>query len=254
MGYLYVSVVLLVGALSLPLARLVRGAWSPSTFSQISAVILTPLSVLFGFIAGFLALQVWTAWDRAGAHVSEEANAIREAVMLADAGDPALAARLRSDLAAYLDGLPREWRAMQAGAVGLALPAPAYVAALHHVATYAGPAPSALVLKSLDDATDARARRLVLNESSVLGHGRWLTLVVLAGLLQLMIAMVHAHHRAAQVVAVSAFTAAAAASLLMVAGFDQPYRASPRPVDAAPLLALRALVAPAGPAGEGAAP
>lgn len=248
MGYLFIGL-LLAGAVAAVVAtRLSFRGWGPPTFAQVSAVTLTPLSVVFGFTVAFLAAQVWGSWDRAVGLVGQEASALQESLVLADALDPALGRGVRADIAAYAASVPSEWRAMAARDETLRRPPAGLLQAIHRVATY--PAPGAMaatdrILASLDTALDARRHRVLLSETGALGLGRWLAAAVLAMCLQLTIAMVHAHDRRAQVLTVAVFTAAAATALAVVAAFDQPFRATPAGVQPHALLELGAPVGPA---------
>ncbi|HVI33364.1 hypothetical protein [Phenylobacterium sp.] len=243
MGYLFIGL-LLAGAVAAVLAtRLSVRGWGPPTFAQVSAVTLTPLSVVFGFTVAFLAAQVWGSWDRAVGFVGQEASALQESVVLADALDPALGRALRADLATYAASLPAEWRAMEGRTETLRAPSAGLMQALHRVATYRAPNAAAAtdrILASLDAALDARRHRILLSETGALGPGRWLAATILAMCLQLTIAMVHAHDRRAQVLTVAVFTVAAVTALAMVAAFDQPFRATPAGVQPHALLELAA--------------
>ena len=52
-------------------------------FKAISAGILSPLSIIFALLVGFLAAQVWNDGDRAHGAVNREASALRGVVILA---------------------------------------------------------------------------------------------------------------------------------------------------------------------------
>jgi uncharacterized protein YacL len=56
---------------------------------------LTPLGVILGLLIAFLAARVWTNLDQAGHYVGQEAGALRETVLLADALPPEVRTRVR---------------------------------------------------------------------------------------------------------------------------------------------------------------
>ncbi|WP_334164501.1 bestrophin-like domain [Phenylobacterium sp.] len=243
MGFLFIGL-LLASAIGAVLAtRLSFRGWGPPTFAQVSAVTLTPLSVVFGFTVAFLAAQVWGSWDRAVGFVGQEASALQESVVLAEALDPALGRALAADIAVYAAAAPAEWRAMEARTETLRAPPAGLLQAVHRVATYSRPDAAAAtdrILAALDTALDARRHRILISETGALGLGRWLAAAVLAMCLQLTIAMVHAHDRRAQLLTVAVFTVAAVTALAMVAAFDQPFRATPAGVQPHALLELAA--------------
>ena len=68
----------------------------------ISPATLTPLIMIFGLFVGFLAADVWQSFERARAAVDQEAMALREAVLLADALPPEARANLRAAVRAHI--------------------------------------------------------------------------------------------------------------------------------------------------------
>ena len=68
----------------------------------ISPVTLTPLVMIFGLFVGFLAADVWPSFERARAAVNQEAMALRETVLLAEALPPEARANLRAAVRARI--------------------------------------------------------------------------------------------------------------------------------------------------------
>ena len=88
-----------------------------ATLRGISPVTLTPLVMMFGLFVGFLAADVWPSFERARAAVGQEAMALREAVLLADALPPDARANLRAAVRAHITyAVKEEWPAMSTGA------------------------------------------------------------------------------------------------------------------------------------------
>ena len=82
-------------------------------FKGISPGVLPPLSVIFALLVGFLAAQVWSDADRAGAAVNREASALRAVDLLGDAFPGDVDARLHDLLRRYIhDAVTQEWPAM----------------------------------------------------------------------------------------------------------------------------------------------
>ena len=77
---------------------------------------LTPLVMIFGLFVGFLAADVWPTFERARAAVDQEAMALREAVLLAEALPPEARANLRAAVRAHITyAVKEEWPAMAIG-------------------------------------------------------------------------------------------------------------------------------------------
>jgi len=52
-------------------------------FKALSPGMLPPLGIIFGLLVGFIAFQIWGDFDRAKVAVTNEASALRSAVLLA---------------------------------------------------------------------------------------------------------------------------------------------------------------------------
>lgn len=82
-------------------------------FKSVSAGLLSPLGVIFGLFVAFVAAQVWSDLDRAGAAVNHEASAFRAVVILSSAfpGEPET--RLRGLIHQHIQHVRDvEWPAM----------------------------------------------------------------------------------------------------------------------------------------------
>jgi hypothetical protein len=81
---------------------------------------LTPLSVIAGLLIAFLASRVWSNLDRANAYIAQEASAIRESLILADAFPTDTRTALGNAIRNYLHFVETEdWPAMNASRASL---------------------------------------------------------------------------------------------------------------------------------------
>ena len=79
-GFCYVLTMTIFGAAAILSRRAVA-----KELKATSPVTLTPLAVILALLFAFLSSRVWTNVDRAGGYVGQEASALRQAVLLADA-------------------------------------------------------------------------------------------------------------------------------------------------------------------------
>jgi len=239
-SFLFPLVAVASGVLAFVVVRLRLGVWRAESFEGVSPVTLTPLSVLAGFLVGFLALHVWGEWDKAKSYVGEEATALREAVVLARVIDPALGQAMKADVRAHVARMPDEWRDMAEHRLTLGAPPPELTRAIGRLTAQpvAGPAQQIAVercLDAIDRALEARRYRILLSEHGGVGAANWAALLVLTACLQLSIAGVHTANRGAQVVALSIFTVAVATCFAVLAAYDHPYRDWPTGVGYGPI-------------------
>ena len=82
-------------------------------FKAVSPGLLSPLGIIFGLFVAFLAAQVWSDLDRAGAAVIHEASALRAVVLLSTAFQGEPETRLRGLIHRQIeDARDVEWPAM----------------------------------------------------------------------------------------------------------------------------------------------
>src|SRR5262245_3100421 len=78
-----------------------------------SPVTLTPLAVILALLLAFLSSRVWSNVDRAGEYVGQEASALRQTVLLADALPPDVRTSVREAIKRHLYFIETEdWPAM----------------------------------------------------------------------------------------------------------------------------------------------
>jgi Protein of unknown function (DUF4239) len=207
--------------------RLAAGRWGEA-FKGLSPGMLPPMGLLFGLIVGFLAAQVWTDAGRAQDAVDREASALRSVVLLVQAfpGEPE----------ARMDGLVRrhiraavddEWPAMAHQRATLTVVSAPLAEALQ-LAVGLSPrtdgqrAAQREILSSLQSALDARRQRIIVSESSV-NWVKWFGVVLVALLTLIAIAFVHSGNRLTAVLALGLFSAAVAASLMLIVAQESPF-------------------------------
>ena len=199
-----------------------------TTLRAISPVTLTPLVMMFGLFVGFLAADVWPTFERARDAVDQEAMALREAVLLADALPPEVRDNLRAAVREHISyAVKEEWPAMAIGGETLQRLPRELTRGMMGVLAMSATQPGQRLaqeraLSAIEKALDARRQRILLSQVSV-GTIKWLVIIILAALIQLTIAMLHVDSRAATLITMFLFGTAVAASMLLIMAYDQPF-------------------------------
>ncbi|MBV8869235.1 MAG: DUF4239 domain-containing protein, partial [Acetobacteraceae bacterium] len=187
----------------------------------LTPVMMTPLSVIAGLLIVFLAAHVWANFDHAGAYVAEEASAIRESVLLAEALPQGMRDAVRAGVDRYLRFVEADdWPAMVARRANLHRPPPGLVDAISALLAYAPTGAGQQFAQqrsviALERALEARRSRILLSEAPI-APIQWLVVFVLDGLILLTIAMVHLDRRAATAAGLLIFSTAVAACLVLL--------------------------------------
>lgn len=197
-------------------------------FKALSPGMLPPMGLLFGLIIGFLAAQVWSDASSAQSAVNREASALRSVVVLVRAFPGQPERRMDALIRRYIrEAADEEWPAMAHRRQTLeAIPAP--LARGLQLAIGLAPrtdgekAAQSEIIASLQAALDARRQRIILSESSV-NWVKWISVEIVALLTLIAIAFVHCDNRVTAALAMGLFTAAVAASLILVAAQQRPY-------------------------------
>jgi hypothetical protein len=217
-----------LAAAAYAVVSLARRVGHGTTLRSISPVTLTPLVMIFGLFVGFLAADVWPSFERARAAVDQEAMALREAVLLAEALPPEARASLRAAVRAHITyAVKEEWPAMSIGGETLRrLPRELMRGAMDLLALTPTQPGHRLAqdraLVAIERALEARRQRIVLSQVSV-GAIKWLVIIVLVALIHLTIAMLHVDSPAATLITMFLFGTAVAASMLLIMAYDQPF-------------------------------
>jgi hypothetical protein len=197
-------------------------------FGSVSPGLLPPMGIVFALLVGFLAAQVWGAGDRAATAVSEEASSLRAIVLLSAEFPGGTEARMRSLVHQHVqDAVTREWPQMAGhGATLAAVPGP--LADLQATALGLHPENPGQVIaqqemvKSIENALDARRQRIIVSESDVNG-AKWGAVITLAVLTLCAIAFVHSGNRVGAAIAMTLFAAAATVAIVMIAAQERPF-------------------------------
>jgi hypothetical protein len=197
-------------------------------FKAISPGVLPPLSIIFALLVGFLAAQVWSDADRAGASVNREASSLRAVVLLAGEfpGEPE--SHLRDLIRRYIqEAVTQEWPAMARRNATLTI-APALLVETLRLALSLNPggpgqvAAQREIVTSLENALDARRQRIILSRSSI-NWVKWTVLLLQAGLTLLTIAMVHSDNRAANRIIMMIFATGVGVAVVLIAAHSRPF-------------------------------
>jgi uncharacterized protein DUF4239 len=197
-------------------------------FRALSPGMLPPMGLLFGLIVGFLAAQVWTDAGRAQDAVNREASALRSVVLLVHAfpGEPEtrMKALVRRQIRTTVD---EEWPAMAQQRATLTVVSAPLADALQ-LAVGLSPntdgqrAAQRELVTSVQSALDARRQRIIVSESSV-NWVKWSGVILVALLTLIAIALVHSGNRLTAALAMGLFSAAVAASLMLIVAQERPF-------------------------------
>jgi positive regulator of sigma E activity len=190
-------------------------------FKAFSPVMLPPLGVIFGLLVGFVAVQVWTDFDKAKVAVATEASALRAAVLLAES-------QLRALINRHIDeAVNREWPSMAHEHLTIASLSTHLVEALRLTISLKPQDESQRtaqreIVTALRTALNARRQRIIISQSEV-GPVKW-AVILLMGLCTLIaIAVVHSDNRLACAMAVTLFATGIALSSLLIASYSRPF-------------------------------
>jgi Protein of unknown function (DUF4239) len=193
-----------------------------------SPVTLTPLAVILALLLVFLSSRVWTNVDRAGEYVGQEASALREAVLLADALPSDVRKNVRESIKRHLHFIEtQDWPAMgRVQATLQAIPAgltDAMAAALSF--TPAQPTQQIAqerTLIAIEHAFEARRNRIRLSQLQI-APIQWAVIVVLTMLILVTIAMIHIDNRPAMAATLFIFSTAVAVCVVLLMVYDRPF-------------------------------
>jgi hypothetical protein len=198
------------------------------TFKALSPGMLPPLGILFALLVGFIAVEVWSNFDRAKAAVATEASALRAIVLLAGALPEEQRTRIYGLVNRHIEeAVQREWPAMAEQSADLStLPGP-LIEELHEtLALKPGDesqrAAQPEMVKAVHTALDARRQRIVISQMDV-GAIKWAG-ILLQGLCTLIaIAMVHSDNRVTSAIALVLFATGMALSVVLIAAYSRPF-------------------------------
>ena len=223
----FVATYLTAGGIYLIVTRLAVNARAKA-FKAVSPGMLPPLGILFALLVGFIAVEVWSNFDRAKAAVATEASALRAVILLAGTFPEEQKARIYALINRHIDeAVNKEWPAMaQQRATLSTLPA-ALVEELHDTlnlkaADDSQRAAQPEIVKALHTALDARRQRIVISESTV-GGVKWVGILLQGFCTLVAIAMVHSDNRLACAITSTLFATGIAMSVLLIAAYSRPF-------------------------------
>jgi uncharacterized membrane protein len=185
------------------------------------------ISVMLALLTGFVANDAWERQRQASRVVqSERANA--RAVYDLSIATVSDMSGIRASLAAYLDAVVKdEWPIMAATGgssqqAGAALARLLQAVADPKVGTESGAAAQSTLLEAVMTLRSARGERLALADAQG-DETKWLTLLVLAGLTLVALALIHAEKPRAQATVLLIFSAAMISTLGLIALHERPF-------------------------------
>jgi Protein of unknown function (DUF4239) len=225
----FVAAYLIAGGVYLVVTKLAVTEWGRA-FKAVSPGMLPPLGILFALLVGFIAVEVWSNFDKANTATTTEASTLRAVVLLAEAFPDEQRTRIYALVNRHIDeSVNKEWPEMAEQRATLATLPTALIEVLR-VTLGLKPADDSQraaqleMLKQLHTALDARRQRIVISEYAV-GEVKWLG-ILLQGLCTLVaIAMVHSDNRRACAITLMLFATGIALSVVLIAAYSRPFSA-----------------------------
>ena len=224
---IFLALYLIAGSISFVVTRLAVNERAKA-FKAVSPGVLPVFGILFALLVGFIAVEVWTNFDKAKAAVTTEASALRAVVLLAGAFPDEQRTRIYALINRHIDeSVSKEWPEMAQQRATLASLPTALIEALHDTlalkpADDSQRAAQPEMVKELHTALDARRQRIVISESA-LGTVKWVG-ILLQGLCTLVaFAVVHSDNRLARAITLTLFATGFAMSVLLIAAYSRPF-------------------------------
>jgi hypothetical protein len=218
----------LVAIVMLVIGGLLSGHRIAGKVNATTPAMLTPLGVIAGLLIAFLSARVWSNVDRAQAFVAQEANQIREAVLLSESLPGDRKVTIHEGIRRYMQFVERDdWPAMLAGHVSLEQVPPglpeALTALLAYNAQHSGEQTAQRdIARAIEGALAARRSRILLSQASI-SATQWIAIIVLDALILLTIAMIHVGRHATTAINLFIFSTAVAACLVILMINDRPF-------------------------------
>jgi hypothetical protein len=204
-----------------------RGTLGPR-LRIVSPGTLTPLGAILGLLIAFLSARVWTNVDRAGAYVSQEATALRKAVVLSNVFPSEPKQNVRRAIKDHISFIEtQDWPAMSDGRARMdAVPVNLVEAMNATLAFSPKETPQQLAqnrtLIALETALEARRHRLRISREEI-APVQWAVVVIPAICILVTIALLHLESRPAKATTMFLFSTAVATSLLLLLTYDRPF-------------------------------
>jgi len=192
-----------------------------------SSGMLSPLGTLFALFVVFTAAQVWNDNDQAHAAVTQEASALREAVILAAAypGEPQ--ERVTTLVRQHIgDAINREWPMMTRRTGTMSVPHSLAAALQYTLALRPNGQGQEIAQRqmaaALESALDARRQRILISNSAV-SSVKWTCLAIEGLCVLLAVALVHCDNKLASALSLFLLATGAGACFLVIAAYDRPF-------------------------------
>jgi hypothetical protein len=197
-------------------------------FKAVSPGMLPPLGIVFGLLVGFVAVQVWSDFDRGKLAVANEASALRAMILLAASLPDEEKTRIVASIQQHVDiAVNQEWPAMAKQQANLSMLPTALIDVQKDIFAFK-PADDNQrlaqqeIVRALNAALEARRQRIIISQSTVSGV-KWAG-ILLQGLCALIaIAMVHSDNRLACRIVLALFATGIALSVLLIATYASPF-------------------------------
>ncbi len=198
-------------------------------FKALSPGMLPPLGILFALLVGFIAVEVWSNFDKAKLAVATEASALRAVVLLAGTFPEEQKTRIYALIDRHIDeAVNNEWPEMARQRATLStLRATALIELLQATLTlkptdYSEQLAQSEMVKALHSALDAGRQRIVVSQFA-LGKVKWAGILFQGLCMLVAIAMVHSDNRLTCAIAMTIFATGIALSLLLIAAYSRPF-------------------------------
>jgi hypothetical protein len=202
-------------------------------FKDLSGDVLGLIGVLFALLLVFSAEPAWTNLERAQAAVNSEASALRDVMILVKNSPKETETQIHELIDKYIEvTVNQEWPAMATKRMSLLTNSvcecsPYLTNALVYMRSlrpkdYWQRITQSDIVSALEKVREARRERIVISEDES-GTLRLIGLVILAVLLQFMIAAVHAHNRHSGAIAMFISATAIAMSMLLIVANSSPF-------------------------------
>jgi hypothetical protein len=223
----FVATFLIAGGVYLIVTRLAETEWARA-FKAVSPGLLPVLGVLFALLVGFIAVEVWSNFDKAKAAVATEASALRAVVLLARTFPDEQKTRTEALINRHIEeAVNKEWPEMAHQRATLSTLPTALIEELHdmlamHPADDSQRLAQPEMIRALHTALEARRHRIVISESSV-GAVKWVGILLQALCTLVAIAMVHSDNRRTCAITLTLFATGVALSVLLIAAYSRPF-------------------------------
>lgn len=196
----------------------------------ISHATLTPLAVIFGLLVGFLAARIWDNAESAKRYVENEASALSEALLFAEALPPEITSKVHAAIKRHIRYvITREWQDMSSERATPRTRPEGLVDAIAALLAFKPSEPNQQYAEQraiidLERAFEARIHRIRLSQTRIASI-KWVIILVMAALTIATTAMFHIGEPIPTAAALFIASTAIAACLVLLLVNDQPFSA-----------------------------